>query len=276
MKTLLTVVFIMAAAWGSYSYIRRRTSAPVVQKAATATPTASLAPNTTQIQSQLQPQPNQQSLRSKENELPITTDLSQGAVKRVQVAPNVPEFTLKFLPAQGAKPYETAIDSIQVFRDKEEAPWQVLEECESPEVPYRDAEWVMFQDFNFDGYKDVEMLRWWGATGREGFCVWLYKPETGKFDYSKEYEKLEGKISWNPDSKTISVRDNEKHTGAEYEIRTYKVVNNNLIPVELETQDCPSENNGLRHTWHRLQKDGRWHETRTELIPDSQGKCSPD
>jgi hypothetical protein len=55
------------------------------------------------------------------------------------------------------------------------------------EAPYRGSDWFRVEDMNFDGYDDVFVLTTWGATGNEAGCVWLYDPQSGRFEFSKEF-----------------------------------------------------------------------------------------
>lgn len=59
--------------------------------------------------------------------------------------------------------------------------------------PYRDAEYFTVADINGDGYQDIQILIWYGATGNSGYDIWLYDPRTEVFVLSKDLDAYE----WN-------------------------------------------------------------------------------
>jgi hypothetical protein len=87
---------------------------------------------------------------------------------------------------------------------------------------------------NFDGYDDVFVLTTWGATGNEAGCVWLYDPQSGRFEFSKRVHQL-WRIRRDEETKTLSTRGN----GGMGTFRTakYVVEGNRPVPVISVNQD---------------------------------------
>jgi hypothetical protein len=169
---------------------------------------------------------------------PITEDLSHGATFTKKIAPDLPEFTFKVIP-EVKEPNETnaqsTIHDVQVFRGKSSEPFQSLTGCEwlGMEAPYRDSDWFRVEDMNFDGYADIFVMTSWGATGNESGCVWLFNPNTGRFEFSKEFSDL-GSYTLDPATKTITTRG---HAGANaIEAAKYAVENNRLVLIVTVSQ----------------------------------------
>ena len=174
--------------------------------------------------------------KSESDREPITEDLSPGARFTVQIAPHLPEFTFKIIP-EVRKPdpegnSQSTIHDVQVFRGRSSEPLQSLADCEwlGMEAPYRGSDWFRVEDMNFDGYPDIFVLTSWGATGNEGGCVWLFNPNKGRFEFSKEFSEL-GTYTVDPATKTITTRG---HAGVGAIIAAKYIVENNR-PVSIIT-----------------------------------------
>lgn len=131
------------------------------------------------------------------------TDLSKGATFTFDVGEALPPFTFKIIPKkqdmhpsqqdQGLRAIPApTIGDIEVFRGHSKAPLQHLTGCDFSDMESPPEEhWFYTEDYNFDGYQDVYLMRFWGATGNTIGCIWLYDPKTGHFKYSEEFSKLD-------------------------------------------------------------------------------------
>lgn len=132
-----------------------------------------------------------------------TTDLSNGATFTFDIGKGLRPFTFKIIPKkqdmhpsqqdQGlwATPAPT-IGDIEVFRGHSTAPLQHLTGCDFSDMESPPKEhWFYTEDYNFDGYQDVYLMRFWGATGNTIGCIWLYDPKTAHFKYSEEFSNLD-------------------------------------------------------------------------------------
>jgi hypothetical protein len=193
---------------------------------------------------------------------------------KLRPAEGLPEFTLRFVPEGDKGPENAGITEIEVYRGGDSSPWQVLRDCAMEEPPYRGAVWVRTEDLNFDGYADLQMMRWWGVTGREGYCVWIFDPASGRFKYNEAFDfgGVGGFGTIDKSKKTLRVRDNERGAGSEYTLSSYKVVNNAPVLIEEEEQRCVDGQ--LKHTWYAAMKDGTLAETRTTKAADPNDWCS--
>lgn len=175
----------------------------------------------------------------------ITADLSEGASFRFKIAPDLPEFTFKVIPdvrePVGGNPQST-VRNIEVYRGDSKQPLQHLTGCNwtDMEPPPRGSEWVRVEDVNFDGYNDVYVMTWWGATGNEGGCIWLYNPATGRFDYSKEFSALDSH-GLDPATRTILTYSNGGMLGLVFNASKYKVEKNKPMLLMHEIQDWSFE-----------------------------------
>jgi len=91
------------------------------------------------------------------------------------------------------------------------------------------------EDVNFDGYQDLKLLCWRGATGNEGFKYWLYDHKSGTFIYNSS---LDGLSNPTPNSETqeICTHSNMGSAGMEYSNKCYKFINGKLTLVKAVTQ----------------------------------------
>jgi hypothetical protein len=175
----------------------------------------------------------------------VTADLSEGASFRFKIAPDLPEFTFKVIPEvrqpDGDNPQSTVRD-IEVYRGYSKQPLQHLTGCNWSDMEplFHGSDWFRTEDVNFDGYNDVYVMTWWGATGNEGGCMWLFNPATGRFDYGKEFSEL-GSHGLDPATKTILTYSNGGMVGLVFNASKYKVKNNKPMLLMHEIQDWSFE-----------------------------------
>ena len=106
-------------------------------------------------------------------------------------------------------------------------------------------------DMNFDGYLDIRLLVFRGATGNVGFIHWLFDKEKGIFVSSEELDKL-ANASPIPETKTLATHWNLGGAGGCYERELYKWENGRLVLVRSEKQDWTGEGNYWRRiTWKK-------------------------
>jgi hypothetical protein len=211
----------------------------------------------------------------------VTEDLSRGATFRFQIAANLPEF--RFVVVPDRKPpdqwgnAQSTVEDVEVFRGDSNQPFQHLTGCDwsATEPPPAGYNWFRAEDFNFDGYRDIYLLRSWGATGNEYGCVWLYNPAAGRFEYSEEFSHLAR--SWlDPANKTILTFETFGMAGAIHRARRFKVENNRLVPIWTEDQELDRTKNQL----HCVIQERRGASLATIqdawVSPDAQhGPCDP-
>lgn len=86
-------------------------------------------------------------------------------------------------------------------------------------------------DFNFDGYQDLKVQSWSGATGNTGYSVFLYRPSLGRFVYNKELSTI-GNPKADPEAKVINGRWNGGHAGRIGGQETYRWIRGTPVLVE--------------------------------------------
>lgn len=181
----------------------------------------------------------------------ITKDLSHGAQLKFKIAASLPEFTFEVVPeVNPADTYgnaQSTVKRIEVYRGNSEKPFQQLEGCDlgEMEAPPNGSDWFLAEDFNFDGYKDVFLMTWWGATGNQGGCIWLYNTRSGRFEYSKELSELPWR-RLDPTTKTIFTFENGGAVGRVYDANRYRVEDNKPVLIWHEHQDLDD----AKHQFH--------------------------
>jgi hypothetical protein len=186
----------------------------------------------------------------------VTEDLSGGASFTFDIGPNLPQFTFKVVPEpQTTDQYgnaQSTVRDIQVFRGDSKQPLQHLTGCvfRNMQPPRAESDWFHTEDFNFDGYQDVFLGTWWGATGNAGGCIWLYNPRSGRFDYNPELTALDIR-SLDPQTKTILCFETGGMAGMVHSAERYKVENNGPVLIWSERQDWDSS----RNQFHCVQQE---------------------
>lgn len=169
----------------------------------------------------------------------VTTDLSNGATFTFEIEKNLPSFIFEIDPdKRETDDYgnaQSTISDIDVFRGNSRTPLQHLEGCDfdSMQPPPRGNYWFHTDDYNFDGYQDIFLMTWWGATGNFGGCIWLFNPKTGLFEYSKEFSDLDIR-DVDPSTKTVSSIGNS--SAADWHTERYAVKNNHPVLLWSEAQ----------------------------------------
>ena len=145
---------------------------------------------------------------------------------------------------------ENFINKIEVYSKGDKLPLQIIKIIITAS-PYKNSKYFEAIDMNFDGYKDIRMLDWWGATGNKGYKVWLYNPTDKKFVYNKPLSELSCP-SFNNKNKTIEEHSNGGHMGQIYTSRKLKFQGKKLICFESEKQDFVREKNHFIKTKSKL------------------------
>jgi tetratricopeptide (TPR) repeat protein len=110
---------------------------------------------------------------------------------------------------------------------------------------------IEFEDINFDGYLDLKIRVFAGATGNEGFSYLLYNPKTGTFIRSDDFAELD-RPRLIPDKKQFITYRNQGSAGAEFAENTYELRNNKPILIRSTTQRYIHEKGYLLRTEKEL------------------------
>ncbi len=127
-----------------------------------------------------------------------------------------------------ADSHENVIKKIEVYTSTATPPSQILK-ADKGEAPYRDADYFMAVDVDFDGYQDIGLLSWWGATGNEGWQFWRFDPKTEMFVPDPQVSAL-GRPQFNSDTQTID--SFSKGGWCTYTTTTYRYRNGKLIAMK--------------------------------------------
>lgn len=97
------------------------------------------------------------------------------------------------------------VEKIEIYKSDQSDPIQTLQSRMDAE-PYqnKNANYFQAQDINFDGYKDIKLLIWWGATGNEGYDFWLFDPNSEKFIFNSQLSKIGNPIT-NEETKELHI-----------------------------------------------------------------------
>jgi len=147
----------------------------------------------------------------------------------VVIGKDAPRFTFKLFG--DAK--ETSLERVVIYRDDTKKKIQAIEiaELEVAEEPSG----IEFEDINFDGYQDIKIRVYAGATGNEGFSYVLYDPGTKAFKINKDFAGL-NRPHLIPDKKQFATHSNMGSAGAEFVDEIYEIRNNKPVLIRSITQ----------------------------------------
>jgi hypothetical protein len=156
------------------------------------------------------------------------------------------------------------IERIEIRWKESQKNIQVIEP-QMGEPPYRGSEYFKAADFNFDGYKDIRLLSWWGATGNKGYEIWTYDPKKRIFVHNKE---LSGLGNPHPDYEKKEIHTFGKcgHAGKIYGKGVWKYIDGKLTLTRTESQDWIKEKGYYLKTVKKL-RDGKLVIVNERIIP---------
>ena len=192
---------------------------------------------------------------------PAVEDLRAGATFRFQIHPSLPVHVFRLV----GDPASNTVERIEVSRDGEATPFQILEDIDM-EPPYRGARYFRTEDVNFDGYQDIKLLRWWGATGNAGYAYWLFDPATRRFVFSPELSELSNPTP-DPRTREITTHSVEGMAGRIYTDRAYRFDNGALVLVREDAQSWVDAGRYFLRTL-KERRDGRMETIREERRPE--------
>lgn len=132
------------------------------------------------------------------------------------IHPKLPDFKFVLI---GDSDYNT-INGIDVYKLDDSSLVQNIPIEDFIESPLKNEEYFFTADFNFDGFKDIALNRWWGSAG-SGYTIWLYNSSIKKFKTNSFFDDID-----NPtiDSvrKCITTISPYGGWGCEYVVKTYK------------------------------------------------------
>lgn len=182
----------------------------------------------------------------------VVTDVRGGAICNFNIHSGLPIYNFYL---RGNAEYNT-IDQIEITKGVESKILVQKLEAGMGEPPPRSGNFFGAQDMNFDGYKDIRLMSWWGATGNTGYTYWLFDPSKNIFVENTDLSSLS-----NPtpelQSKTIATHSVGGMAGCIYNNGTYKFdENGKLILIRSEKQDWVEETKSFIKTISEL-KDGK-------------------
>lgn len=193
----------------------------------------------------------------------LRSDLRGGAVCYFKINPNLPIYTFRLIGNQ----YNT-IDRIEIIKGSENTVNQTLE-ADIEEPPLSKSEFFSAEDINFDGYEDIRLMNWWGATGNTGYVYWLFDPQKSLFARNNDLSNLSNPMP-HPETKTITTYGVGGMAGMIYGSRTYKFDDSGkLILIREEGQDWVENKKYFLKTISEL-KNGEMVIISTEIVKDEQ------
>jgi len=161
------------------------------------------------------------------------------------------------------------VERIEIYKSDQSDPIQILQSRMDAE-PYQNSNYFQPEDINFDGYKDIKLLIWWGVTGNEGYDFWLFDPNAEKFIFNSQLSKA-GNPRPNEKTKELVNSWVGGMAGKVYGKETYKFIEGKLILIKEEHQDWVQEKKHLLKTIKEM-VNGEMVIVNQEIIPSEETK----
>lgn len=190
-------------------------------------------------------------------------DVRGGVICNFYIAKDLPLYTFHLI---ADLKFDT-IKSIEVTEENKNGVIQTLSTT-AEEPAYTLDSLFNVEDANFDGYKDIKLSSWSGATGNRGYNYWLFDPIKNMFVFNKDLSELSNP---NPDpkTKTISTHNNGGAVGCIYDDEIYKFdENGKLILVHKEEQVWADDNVSFNRTTSDLLNGKMVTTTKTVICPN--------
>ena len=107
----------------------------------------------------------------------IVQDVRGKNIFHFSINPKLPPF--KFILIGDST--SNTIDKIKVYEGNDTIPIQELN-IDDMDQPMKDREYFSEDDFNFDRYKDIMLLKYWGTSVNLIYKVWLFNPQKMRFE----------------------------------------------------------------------------------------------
>lgn len=134
------------------------------------------------------------------------------------------------------------------------------------EISHQDTQFFVAEDVNFDGYKDIRLTSFWGATGNTRYTYWLFDPSKNLFVENKRLSELSNPTP-DVETKTITTRSVGGMAGCIYDNGIYKFnEKGELVLIREEKQDWVEASKSFLKTISQL-KDGAM------VVSTEAGKC---
>lgn len=185
-------------------------------------------------------------------------------VYRVSVNPDVEPFQFHLI--FGDDPDYRAVTEMKVYRGDE-----LLQTIpvEMAEPPYDESKAVEMKDMNRDGYGDIRVLMWWGATGNEGWSYWLYNPEKDRFEYNEQLSSIYAR-GYDDQGRVVSWGVGG-HAGLIYTYSAYEWRGAELVLVYKAREDYDNES-GKYHKVVSELRDGRMVVVSDRLLTEDEAR----
>ncbi len=182
----------------------------------------------------------------------VVTDVRGGAICHFNIHNGLPVYNFYLR----GNVENNMIDQIETTKGNESKLLVQKIEAGMSEPPPRGGNFFEAQDINFDGYKDIRLMSWWGATGNTGYRYWLFDPSKNVFVENSDLSSLS-----NPtpelQTKTITTHSVGGMAGCIYNNATYKFDGDGkLILIRSEKQDYVEESKSFVKIIGEL-KDGK-------------------
>lgn len=127
---------------------------------------------------------------------------------------------------------------------------------------------VDFPDLNFDGYKDLTVLEWAGATGNSGGVVWIFNPARRQFVYNRALSD-EPNVEPDAERKVLTTFWTGGHSGMICGGTAIKWINGRPVTIESVDQDYDRARNAYVKNVHERRGGRLVLTTRETLFAES-------
>lgn len=153
--------------------------------------------------------------------------------------------------------------TILISKAGESAPYQIIDADVGEQLSY--GEDLRAVDVNFDGYKDLVLLGWFGATGNKGYSFYIFDSLSKTFILNTDLGELESP-RFDDSTKLILTHSVGGMAGNIYRNEIYKYENGKLKLIHAVYQDFDQNTDHfVRKTKHM--RNGQLKDSTTIIFP---------
>ena len=146
---------------------------------------------------------------------------------QAQVAPDSPLTTFRVLGDKERKTF-SAFGIHVIAPDGSE---HMLDQFDATFPDNSEADVLLIEDLNFDGYADLRMARYMFGGANVPYLVWLYNPATSQFESS---EALQSLVSLEVDSQNKELVSRRKVSAKEFTVSFYRIESGKPVLTRVE------------------------------------------
>lgn len=175
-------------------------------------------------------------------QLKITKSIDTNWTRTYQnsIHPNLPQLTFKLI-GMSMDDERVSVKTIEIYKKNEIQPFQTISELNTEMLKSDDFEGFVVEDMNFDGYRDIRLVKFLPTGPNIPYLYWMFEPQTQHFIFNSAFSDSE-MTSPQFDNEKKQVLSTWREGCCRYGTNYYEIVDNKPLLVRQEEQQSHPEN----------------------------------